>query len=316
MTASTTDSPHLIYGAMGLGGAWDDPAFGTEQIDIAWAALTAAAEIGIRVIDTADIYRQGSSEQVIGEVLRRDPELRKAFTVQTKCGIRFPLEGNVVRYNLSGDYIRSAIDQAVDRLGGTPIDTMLLHRPDPLIRPDDAAAALREAIDDGKIRTWGVSNMSRWQIEPLADRLGAPAVNQLELSLYARGFVEMAMNVPLTAQDGSNYPVGTVEYCASQGTEIQAWAPLAKGRYSGADLDAADGEASALVAELAAKYETSSETIVLWWLTHHPADIKPVIGTTSPERIRGCRDANLSDSRLTRDEWYRLLTSARGRLCP
>lgn len=313
---TNTTAPHVIFGTMGLGGTWADPAYGAAEIDVAWEALSAAAEIGIAVVDTADIYRRGSSEQIIGEVFARDPELRQAFTVQTKCGIRTPATGNVTRYNLSGDYIRSAIDLAIERLGGTPIDTLLLHRPDPLIRPAEAAAALREAMDDGKIRAWGVSNMSRWQIEPLADVLGAPAANQLELSLQARGFVEMAMNVPGEAQDGSNYPVGTVEYCASQGTEVQAWSPLARGRYSGSGTTPEDAAVEEMVRELAERHGTTPETILLWWLTHHPANIKPVIGTTNPERIRACRDANLQDSQLTRDEWYELLTVARGRNCP
>ena len=56
-------------------------------------------------------------------------------------------------------------------------------------------------------------------------------------------------------------------------------------------------------------------TIVLWWLTMHPAGIVPVIGTTNAERIASCRDA-LGPSKLTRLEWYELLTTVRGGNCP
>ena len=318
------NEPRVIYGTMGLGGSWSDPTFGSEQIDQAHAALSAAAEAGVRVIDTADIYRVGSSEQIVGEVLRRDARLRECFTVQTKVGIIARVKpGDITRYNLSGGYIRAAIDASLERLGGVPIDTLLLHRPDPLAHPEDTGAAIAEAMSDGKILRWGVSNMSPRQIKPLAAILGVPAVNQLELSLSARGFVENTINVPFEGQPGSNYAVGTVAYSADHGSEVQAWSPLSRGRYLtasseqlGFNLTQADRDTREYVRELADKYQTTGESVLLWWLTAHPAGIRPVVGTSTPERILACRDANLQDSPLTRDEWYTLLTRARGESCP
>lgn len=310
---------------MGLGGNWDDPAYDAQAIDRAEAALTAAANIGIAVLDIADIYRKGSSEQIVAEVLRRNSHLAKTFAIQTKCGIQLSDRSaqTVTRYNSSADHITASIDASLERLGGAPIDTLLLHRPDPLMNPSSAAKAVQSALDEGKITRWGVSNMSGWQIDLLVAELGQPAVNQLQLSLEARAFVETAINVPNDGPDGSNYAAGTVEYCAARGIEVQAWAPLARGLYTGRSEEqlgrprtVAETSASAKVAWLAEKYQTTAESVVLWWLTMHPAQIRPVIGTTSPERIAAVADAGNVSSPLTRDEWYELWTVARGEILP
>ena len=73
----------------------------------------------------------------------------------------------------------------------------------------------------GKIRTWGVSNMGPQLISLFSRAATPPRINQLELSLDARGFVESAMNVPSTSRAGSAYPGGTVEYCMDRGIDVQ-----------------------------------------------------------------------------------------------
>ena len=318
MSANAKKS-RLIYGCMGLGGSWDSPDYTPADVDLAAEALHAAADIGITTIDTADIYRQTGSEAVIGEVLSRDPELRATFEIQTKCGILPGWDGGPTRYNLSGRYITESIAGALDRLQVDSIDVMILHRPDPLMRPDDIANALGAALDSGIIKSWGVSNMGPWQLEYLKDVPGQAACNQIELSLRARSFVEQAMSAPATASQGSLYPAGTVEYCAAHGIDVQAWSPMAQGVYSALPgTPSAEGrtpehlETFELVRQFATAHRTTPETIVLWWLTHHPAGIRPVIGTTNVARIHACADANNRDSGLSRTEWYQLLTAARG----
>ena len=94
--------------------------------------------------------------------------------------------------------------------------------------------------------------------------------------------------------------------------QLQAWAPLAQGRYSG------NGDAtcttSKLVSELAASYGVSREAIVLGWLMRHPAGIQPVIGTTNSQRIAACTEA--ATLTLSREHWYQLFESARGQEVP
>lgn len=323
MRGTCSDQANLIYGTMGLGGTWQDPTYDARAVDVADKAIHAAVDIGIKVLDTADIYRRGSSEQIVGEVLRNDPELAKQLRIQTKCGI-IPGDsgrGQPTRYDLSGDYITAALDASLDRLNVDHVDTLLLHRPDPLASIADTAEGIHRAIDEGKIRTWGVSNMSTWQIKLLETELGTPAVNQLELSLKARSFVERPMNVECLERPGSNYQPGTVEYCAANGIEVQAWSPLAQGLYTPDERSAEPASAEVisvqhLAERLAKKYVTTTATIILWWLTAHPAGIKPVVGSSQAERISTYKDANLMPSKLSREEWYELLTVARGGLLP
>ena len=333
------DRPRLLYGCMGLGGSWTDPDYTPADVETAWEALHTAASIGITELDVADIYTCGKSEQIVGEILSRDAQLRAHFSIQTKCGILLPLEGAVTRYDLGAAYITSAIDASLERLGVECIDTLLLHRPDPLMNPAETVQALSAALGEGKIRHWGVSNMGPRLMDSLAGAAAGvdtgagagvnpsagtgPRVNQLELSLGARRFVESAMNVRSSARAGSAYPEETVEYCMIHGIDVQAWSPLAQGRYTAppsspiaTNRTPEEASAARYISDLAKAHGTSRETIALWWLTMHPARIRPVVGTTNPTRIRACADANQMDSRLTRDEWYTLLTLARGENCP
>ena len=94
--------------------------------------------------------------------------------------------------------------------------------------------------------------------------------------------------------------------------QLQAWAPLAQGKYSG--NGDADCPTSKLVSELAASYGVSREAIVLGWLMRHPAGIQPVIGTTNPQRIAACAEAETLT--LSREHWYQLFESARGQEVP
>lgn len=123
----------LIMGTMGLGGSWESPDYEPADIDLAHAVLEKAKEIGIDTLDTADIYRHGASESVIGEVFKRDRELERHFRVQTKCCIQLPnLQHPWTRYNSAGTYIREAIELSARKLGRAP-EIMLLHRFDPLM---------------------------------------------------------------------------------------------------------------------------------------------------------------------------------------
>lgn len=280
------------------------------DIDQAAEAVEAALSIGVTVFDHADIYRHGKAEQVFGEVLRRSPGLRERIEIQTKCGIR--LEKDRAPYDLDRASIVERVDASLARLGVDYVDTLLLHRPDPLLEPAEVALALGELHAAGKIRGFGVSNMSAAQMAFLQREVELPiTVNQLEMSLLRRDWVDSTVLVNHAEQNG--FPHGTLEYCASNGVRLQAWGALARGTYSGAATrTVAEGEASALVATLAAEKNTTREAIVLGWLMRHPARIDPVLGSSDPGRIRACADAEAQASAMTRNEWFALYLAARG----
>ncbi|WP_241988633.1 aldo/keto reductase family oxidoreductase [Cryobacterium sp. TMT1-3] len=309
-----TSPARLVYGCMGLGGDWTPGPVTPAAIDQAAAAVEAALSIGVGVFDHADIYRFGKAETVFGEVLKRTPGLRERIEIQTKCGIR--LDADHAPYDLST--IVARVDDSLARLGVDYVDTLLLHRPDPLLEPADVAVAVAQLHAAGKIRALGVSNMSGAQIAFLQRESPLPiVVNQLEMSLGRRDWVDSTVLVNHPDGASNTFPHGTLEYCASNGVRLQAWGALAQGRYSGAPTrTAAEEAASAVVTTLAEAKNTTREAIVLGWLMRHPARIDPVLGSSDPTRIRACADAAVQAAAMTRDEWFALYIAARGRPLP
>jgi len=310
----------LIYGCMGLGGSWTDEPHGPGHVDEAAAAVQAALDAGITLFDHADIYRNGKSEAVFGEVLASTPRLRGRIRLQTKCGIRLNERGLQTHYDLSRDAILERVNGSLERLRTDYVDILLLHRPDPLADPAEVASAVGQLMSEGKVRQLGVSNMSAAQIEVLQDRLEAPVVaNQLEMSLLKRAWLESQVLVNHAEHLDYSFPHGTLEYCTRNNITLQAYGSLARGLYTGADQESpASSEAATaeLVTELAAEHGTSGESILLGWLMKHPAGIAPVIGTVNPGRIRACGDAARVAKALTRADWYRLWVTARGSNIP
>ncbi|MGC5020142.1 aldo/keto reductase [Micromonospora sp. DT47] len=318
MTPHTDVRTHrLLYGCMGLGGSWDTAPYGPRDVEEAEAAVAAALAAGITAFDHADIYRHGKSEAVFGEVLARTPSLRDRIVLQSKCGIRLPEGDRPGYYDLRGASIVRRVEESLERLRTDVLDVLLLHRPDPLADPDEIAEAFGSLRRQGLVRQFGVSNMSAPQIAQLRARLDVPlVVNQLEMSLHRRDWVEAGVLVNTSAATGNGFPLGTVEYCVTERIQLQAWGSLAQGRFTGRGSTPAEQETARLVADLAARKRTTPETILLWWLQRHPAGVAPVIGTTRPERIGACRDAAGREPELTHEEWYRLWTTARGAALP
>ncbi|MER7661593.1 MULTISPECIES: aldo/keto reductase [unclassified Streptomyces] len=315
--AEQTRTGRLLYGCMGLGGSWDHEPYTSKDIAVAEAAVEAALDSGITTFDHADIYRNGKAEAVFGEILGRAPELRDRIDVQTKCGIRLADGDHPGIYDLRGTTIVERVEESLARLRTDVLDVLLLHRPDPLADPDDVAEALTSLHRQGLVRRFGVSNMSAAQIAHLQRALELPLVaNQLEMSLQQRDWVEagVVVNTPQAAAGG--FPLGTLEYCRANGVQLQAWGALAQGRYSGRQETPEEQATARLVEALAKEKDTTPETILLWWLQRHPADIAPVIGTARPERIRACRDAATAEPRLSHEEWYDLWITARGAALP
>ncbi len=306
-------APTALYGCMGLGGSWDAEALVPADVTQAEVVLTAALDAGFTWFDHADIYRHGRAEEAFGEVLARAPGLRERIGLQTKCGITLPRDGRPVSYDLRGESIRTRLHRSLERLRTDHVDVLLLHRPDPLAEPGEIAAALTALHAEGVVRHVGVSNTSAAQIVALQEHLALPlVVDQLEMSLHRRDWVEAGVLVNTAAGAGNGFPHGTLEHCARSGVALQAWGALAQGRYTGQQQTPEEHATAELVRTLAERHGTTPETVVLWWLQRHPAGIAPVVGTTDPSRIRACADAVGQVPALTREEWYLLWTTARG----
>ena len=310
----------LVLGCMSLGGGWNRDPLTQADIHKAEQAVDAALSIGISMFDHANIYRMGKAEQAFGTILKNRPGLRDQIVIQSKCGIRVG-EGSVPgRFDFSKEHILESVDASLGRLQIDYLDVLLLHRPDPLVEPDEVAEAFGKLKAAGKVRYFGVSNMSAAQIRFLQQALPDQiAVNQLEMSLARLDWLDQTVHVNQEAGVRVNFSEGLMEYCQMERIQLQAWGPLAQGKFSGRDVqDAPDNvrRTAALVQELAAEKETTSEAIILGWLMRHPARIQPVIGTANPERIIACKDAEQQSQLMTREEWYSLYVSARGANMP
>ena len=264
--------------------------------------IEAAVELGIDLFDHADIYGgNGAAEELFGRALSEVPHLRDSMVIATKCGI---VPG--VPYDSSAAHIRRAAEASLQRLRIEVIDLYQIHRPDLLGDPIEIAEALARLRRDGKIREVGVSNFTVSQFETLQHFLPFPiATQQPELSAWCLD--------PLRD--------GVLDQCLRVGVTPLAWSPLAGGRPS-LSTDAArrepNGERLAGLIDcldrLAARDGVSRSAIALAFLLVHPAGIVPIIGTQRVERIRECLDA--FRVRLTRADWYAIVTASQGTPLP
>ena len=307
------DASQLILGTMHLGGGWNSNPVSGQDIDQAFDLVSRAIESGINVIDMADIYTFGKSEQTIGELFKRERSLRHHLILQSKVGIKLTPTFDVKQYDLSGDWITSSVNASIKRLHDNNLDILFLHRPDPLMQLDDTANALLKLHEQGKFEYLAVSNMHAGQIAWLQSALNIPIIaNQLEMSLASSDFVEdgITTNMAQNAQNG--FPRGTLEYCHQAGVQLQAWGAMAQGLYSseGEHDDKNVMATRALVAKYAEEFAVDANAIVLAWLMQHPSNIQPVLGTTNPERLALATKA--LDVKLTREQWYLLFETRRG----
>lgn len=305
----------IALGCMSLGGGWNDEPVTAADRSRAAAAVAAALEGGINFFDHADIYQRGKSEAVFADALRALGVAREQVILQSKCGIRFagePAHTSPGRYDFSFEHITASVEGILQRLRTDYLDILLLHRPDPLVEPEEVARAFDLLHGAGKVRYFGVSNHTPAQIALLQAALNQPlVVNQVELSLLHSFLVDDGVLANQRAAVYANAG-GTLDYCRLHGILVQAWSPVARGALSSPPADAPSNvrNAAALAAELAAVRGTTSDAIVLAWLLRHPAGIQPVIGSADPQRIAAsCRADEVT---LSREEWYRLTIAARG----
>lgn len=308
----------LVYGCMGLGGGWNDAAVQEQDVKQAQQVIETCLENKINVFDLADIYTFGKAEEVLGKVLNATPSLRNKMILQTKVGIKLTPTHEVKQYDLSPEWISLALNNSLKRLQSENVDILFLHRPDPLMDLDDTAEALQKLHKQGKFSHLAVSNMHAGQIAWMQSAIEIPIIaNQLQMSLQHADFVEESITTNMKAGCNSGFPRGTLEFCEQQNMQLQAWSPLAQGIYTGnpsAEPSPAELATTKLIGQLANRYSSNPNAILLAWLLKHPVNIQPVIGTTNLKRIAECAKAHKVS--LSRDDWYMLFEAARGQEVP
>ncbi|MDF2788085.1 MAG: aldo/keto reductase family oxidoreductase [Neobacillus sp.] len=268
-----------------------------------------ALEQGANFFDHADIYGGGACEEIFADAIHMNAEVREKIILQSKCGIRKGM------FDFSKEHILHSVDEILKRLKTDYLDTLLLHRPDALMEPEEVAEAFDILESSGKVRHFGVSNQNPMQIQLLQKYVKQPIVaNQLQLSITNANMISNGINVNMENESAINRDGSVLDFCRLNDITIQPWSPFQYGFFEGVFLgNEKFPELNQKIDQIAAKYEVSNTTIAIAWLLRHPAKMQPVIGTMNVDRLVECCRA--SEIRLTREEWYEIYRAA-GNILP
>ena len=274
--------------------------------------IRTAAEEGVNFFDHATCYGDGEAETRFGDAFPLTGLKRENVILQSKCGLHFDRQ----EFDWSRDDILAGADDSLRRLKTDYLDVLLLHRPDLLFDPEEVAEAFDKLEKSGKVRHFGVSNVSPGQLELLKKYVKQPLVfNQLQFSLDQSQLIDadLYLNNKTTDRSASRYN-GILNYCRLHDITIQAWSPLQFGMFGGCFVDHPDfPELNRVLGELGEQYGVSKTAVAIAWILRHPARMQAIAGTMNPAHLRDiCAAAGVN---LTHQEWYRLYLAS-GKFLP
>jgi aryl-alcohol dehydrogenase-like predicted oxidoreductase len=252
----------LGFGAMRISGpgAWGPPADPKASIDV----LRSAVDLGVNLIDTADSYGPGTSEELIREALHP----YEGLTVATKAGLLRPSRSGWTPCGRP-EYLRQQVELSLRRLDVERIDLFQLHRVDPTVPAADQFGLLAELQAEGKVDQVGLSEVSVDTIE------------------QARGIVEIAtVQNRYNLLDRSSDDV--LRYCTENGIGFLPWRPVAAGAAG------ALAEPGGAVAEIAWAHGITAPQVALAWLLQRSSVMLPIPGTGDLTHLEeNCRAAEV-----------------------
>lgn len=248
-----------------------------------------ALELGINFFDTANVYSDGTSEEITGRALR-DFAKREEVVLATKVYGRMHPDANGA--GLSRKAILTEIDASLRRLGTDYVDLYQIHRWDPDTPIEETMEALHDVVKAGKVRYIGASSMYAWQF--------CQALYVADLHGWTR-FVSMQDHYNLLYREEEREMLGL---CADQGIGVIPWSPLARGKLTrpwdasteraqtdefGKTLykstEDADKQVVERVAALAEARNLPRAQIALAWLLHQSAVTSPIVGATKMSHL-------------------------------
>lgn len=262
--------------------------------------LEECLDLGITTMDHADIYGNYTVEEKFGEALKKRPDLRNKMQIVTKCGIVYPSDtARVKYYDYRREHIKGQVEKSLNYMGIDHIDTLLLHRPSPFMDPEEISQAFEELKQEGKVRTFGVSNFLPNEFRLLKSYLTVPLItNQIELSPLHMGNMEN----------------GVINLCMEERIHPMLWSPLAGGQ-----IFTGQGQAEQRLREVLEmiREEIGADDIdeaVFAWLFSHPAGFLPITG--SGEIELASRPVKALKYRLTPEQWFMVWTAVKGHKVP
>ena len=200
----------------------------------------------------------------------------------------------VKHYNYSKEYIIWSAENSLKNLQTDYLDLLLLHRPSPLMEADEIAEAVQKLKDEGKIKSFGVSNFTPSQTALLSQKTKVN-YNQIQFSAT---YLEPMLN-------------GELDYMQLHNITPMSWNPLG---IVFKEKNEQTLRLNTLLAKLAIQYNASSDVLLLAWIMQHPSGVLPVIGTTSKDRIKNCTKA--ISVQLTLEDWFAIWTESTGTPVP
>ncbi|GAA4594566.1 aldo/keto reductase [Planotetraspora phitsanulokensis] len=250
------------------------------------AAIHAALDEGVTLIDTADAYHihadeVGHNESLIARALASYGGDTSEVLVATKGGHVRPGDGSWT-VDGSPEHIKQAADASLKRLGVDVIGLYQFHRPDPTVPYEESVGAVRDLLDAGKIRMAGISNANPEQIRSANEVLGGRLVSvQNQFSPLFR----------------SSEP--ELDLCAELGIAFLPWAP-----FGGSSRAGELGSRFSAFGEVAQAHGVSPQQVCLAWMLAKAPVVIPIPGSSRPESARD--SARAVDLKLSADELARL----------
>ena len=286
----------LTVSCLGLGCMGMSQAYGAGDETESIATIHAAIDAGCTFLDTADVYGAGENERLLGRALAGR---RNEVVLATKFGLgrddpSAPVDG-------SPEYARSAIDASLQRLGVDHVDLWYLHRLDPRVPIEETVGAMAEAVDAGKVRYLGLSEVSGRTVRA-AHAVHPVTAVQSEWSLWTRdpettGLLpvlrELGIGFVPFSPLGRGFLTGAIRTPDDFGPDdMRRTLPRFTGENFQRNLDLVDA-----VRELAAAKGVAASQLALAWLLAQGNDIAPIPGTKRRTRLAenlGAADVTLS----------------------
>ena len=282
----------IIAGTMNWG-AWGK-SFNQAEIQ---QLIATCLEEKICSFDHADIYGGYTTEADFGKAWAAMNVDRESVQFITKCGIKYVCDQrdySIKHYDYSKKYIISSVENSLKNLKTEYIDVLLLHRPSPLMQTEVISDAVTELKISGKIVHFGLSNFTPAQTD-LIRKFTAVTYNQIQFSAT---HLQPMVN-------------GELDYMQLHAIKPMAWNPLGS-IYK--EENAQTIRLKELLKKLTLKYNLPEDILLLAWILKHPAQIKPVVGTTSVERIKTLQ--KLQNFELELEDWFAIWTQSIGTKIP
>ncbi len=306
----------ICLGTMTYGGKGRWAPIGQLGLQEVESQIGAAVDAGINFIDTADVYSEGMSEELVGQALKNLKLAREDLVVASKVRIRMgPGPNNV---GLSRGHIMDGVNHSLRRLQLEHIDLYQIHGQDVATPMEETLRALEDLVRSGKVRYLGVSNHAAWQI------MKALGISQ------QRGWNRFESVQAYYSLAGRDLEREIVPMASDQGLGILVWSPLAGGLLSGKFSEDAKGPEGArrtnfdfppidrsrafkcvdAMRPIAQAHDVSVARVAVAWLLHQAAVASVIVGARTTQQLAdniAATDLRLTQAELkTLDETSRL----------